>query len=1072
MELPTRSLKIGRFVWSFDKYGIGQVIGLENGKCTVRFFRSIIDSIELEYDVAEVERAYLSKHTRAYISGVDGSWTVGRLVDGFIEDNELIYEVQFPNRVVRKVFEAQIRVRCFLPIEDSASILAAGGIETQFLYDKRRAALESLTQARAACQGLAGLLSASVELLPHQIEVARRVLGDPVQRYLLADEVGLGKTIEACAIIRQTLLDNPQDRVVVLAPSSLTGQWTRELSLRFFVKAPRYQLLVQSFDEINDIDPSKVDTLVIDEAHNLIPSEPIGDPTYAAIERIAEGARKILLISATPVLGHERTLLALLHLLDPQTYRLDEEDTFVEKVRRRQEFGRLLLALNPNQPPALLRRTLRLIRELVRSDETVDQYISAIERELQNGCDEAIASAVRALQRHIGETYRLHQRIIRTRRRDLTNDVLAPRTSVLATLEEDEDERTPLLVDAIDQWRQRSLEALTTIFPDERDAIEQDMAARYALLHEALGIDVEACAMELRRQLDSIQMGRVVTFKEDEDVLAFALGITEQTTYETRADLARNVIQNALSLLGRKVRNPRLVVFGTSADFVQSVADPLEKDLSIDMFRIVESSDEDDVNEAVQGFMKAPEGAVLICDRRGEEGLNLQFAHGIVHLDLPLAPARIEQRIGRLDRFGRSRRFPEIYHWVVLPFSDDYHPWQAWFELLRDGFQVFGESISEAQFLLDDLQKAVELALYRRGAAGLQELTSHVKDALAEERQRLDEQYALDSRSTESNNPNDVFWAIKEADARKHYLPFDDWVTEVLGFRRQPLDKAHTIFRLHWDDTTRVPKEPWQEFIDEEQLALPMTYDRSNVANWQGLRMVRPGLEFVDSIEKLLRWDDRGMAFATWRFDSRWTGEGRGIWLGFRLTYVLDADVVAAQRTLGDKVGGPAGRILRRRMDSLLPPWTTTVDVDIEMNPVVDTLLQEILARPYTVREDEGGRRDFNLGSRRDALYTTIGFRELANACWLAKQTSEALLRGSSQFLNWSDANVRRAVGELKADNERLKRRSEAIFRETENWDCGIELEMNVNDAIADTLGSPLVRLDSIGLFIVSNVRP
>ena len=251
-----------------------------------------------------------------------------------------------------------------------------------------------------------------------------------------------------------------------------------------------------------------------------------------------------------------------------------------------------------------------------------------------------------------------------------------------------------------------------------------------------------------------------------------------------------------------------------------------------------------------------------------------------------------------------------------------------------------------------------------------------------------------------------------------------------------------------------------------------MTYDRSNVANLQGLRLVRPGLEFVDSIEKILRWDDRGMAFATWRFDSRWTGEGRGIWLGFRLTYVLEANLDAAQRILGDKVGGPVVRILRRRMDSLLPPWTTTVDVDIEMNPVVDSLLQEILARPYTDREDEGGRRDFNLGSRRDALYTTIGFSELADACWIAKQTSEALLRSSSQFLNWSDANVRHAVGELKADNERLKRRSEAIFRETKSWDCGIELEINVNNAIADSLGSPLVRLDAIGLFIVSNAQP
>lgn len=1068
-----RTPKLGRFVWTFDKYGLGQVIGLQDGRCTVRFFKSINDSLDFEYDTANVEGAYLLPQTRAYVRGEDGDWTVGRVVDVFPEADRIFYDIQFPNRIYRRIPEADLRIRCLLPIEDPTAVLAAGGIETQYLYDRRRAALECLSEARAVSHGITGLLSASVELLPHQVEVARRVLGDPVQRYLLADEVGLGKTIEACAIIRQAILDNPEERVIVLTPASLTGQWGSELASRFFVQAPKHRLLVLSFDHLNRVDPSEVDTLVIDEAHNLIPSEPTEDPTYKTLERIALRARRLLLISATPVLGHERTLLALLHLLDPQTYRLDEEGAFVAKVRRRQEFGRLLLALNPRQRPALLRRTLQLLRELVHEDEVVDQLVASIEEGIQAGHDAALAEAVRALQYHIGDTYRLHQRLVRTRRRDLPADVLAPRASVLATLQEDDDDRTPLLVEALDQWRLRSLEALATIPDSDHEVFERRMADRYARLHEALGISVEACADELREQLESVRTGRELSFESDEDALTFAIRQSEEETFGTRADLAKLVVQNALRVLGQKTRQPRLVVFGTSTGFVQAVADQLDGDPSTIVFRVVQSSDEEDVVKAVEGFLNAPRAAVLTCDRRGEEGLNLQFAHGIVHLDLPLAPARIEQRIGRLDRFGRERNpIREIHHWVVAPYFEDYHPWQAWFELLRNGFKVFDESISEVQFLLDDLQEAVRLALYHRGALGLRELTSHVMDAMAQERQRLDEQYALDRRTTGSVDPEDVFRAIKRVDTERHYLPIDDWLTEVLMFRRQPLDDIHAAFRLHWTHQTLLPREPRHELITEDQLAQPMTYDRGYAAQTRGLRLVRSGLELVDSLEGLLRWDDRGTAFGTWRADPRWTGEGRGIWLGFRLTYVLQANIEAARHSLGDWLDERVVRSLRRRMDALLPPWTTTVDVDIEMNPVTDSLLRDILARPYSDREDELGRRDFNLGSRRDVLYSTIGFAELADACRHAKEASETLLRTSLQFQQWADASVRRAVGQLKTDNERLKRRNDATIKETGRADPTIERDVLINETIIAALRSPSVRLDAIGLFVVSNSQP
>ena len=536
MVRSIRSPRVGAFVWTFDETGLGQISAVEDDRCTIRFFKSANESFELDYDIVQVEYAYLPPHTRVFVRDEDGSWTVGRILDCLPEDDGLFYYVRFPNRQERTLSESELLVRCFLIVDDPAAVLSAGGMETQYFHDRRRAVLECLSQSRAASYGLTGLLSASVELLPHQIDVVRRVLNDRLQRYLLADEVGLGKTIEACAVIRQAIYDNPSERVVVLAPASLTGQWTRELSWRFFVETPKHQLRVLPFEELHNIDPSGVDTLVIDEAHNLISDEPSFDADYQAIELLSSRARRLLLISATPVLGNERTLLALLHLLDPQNYQLDEEDAFREKVRNSQEFGRLLLALNPDQPAAFLRRTLNQLKELIPSDELSGQLVVKIEHAMDVGDASLTSMHVASLHQHIAETYRLHQRLIRTRRRDLTDLTLSDRNSVIDTLLEDEDERSPNLVEALDQWRNRSLEGLADLPSQDKDEYELAMVDRNARLHEALGISVEACGEELAEQLNNVKAGRGLSFNQDEDALEYALQQVDEDT-----NLVRNL---------------------------------------------------------------------------------------------------------------------------------------------------------------------------------------------------------------------------------------------------------------------------------------------------------------------------------------------------------------------------------------------------------------------------------------------------------------------------------------------------------------------------------------------------
>ena len=156
--------------------------------------------------------------------------------------------------------------------------------------------------------------------------------------------------------------------------------------------------------------------------------------------------------------------MALLHLLDPLAYRLEDEEDFVQKLERRQEFGRLLLTIRPDQNPVFLRISLRQLRELVPGDEFVASLVARIEQSLDDQDRESISANVKEFHRHISDTYRLHQRLIRTRRRDLSNQESLTRVALAPMLAEDEDERSPQMVDALDQWRRLSLDALETKF--------------------------------------------------------------------------------------------------------------------------------------------------------------------------------------------------------------------------------------------------------------------------------------------------------------------------------------------------------------------------------------------------------------------------------------------------------------------------------------------------------------------------------------------------------------------------------------------------------------------------------
>ncbi|MCC3605014.1 MAG: hypothetical protein JGK24_17760 [Microcoleus sp. PH2017_29_MFU_D_A] len=253
--------------------GIGKVTELSYSTATVEYFCSIGQRLEKILPLTSLSRVRLPPQTRCYIQPENqDTWIIGRIFDW--DEDKSLYRIDLPDKKIALVAEQEIYVRCNLPIDDPIEILAMKGQETPYFHDRRLAFVRCLIQQGAVSRGMTGLISANIDLYPHQVEVVRRVLEDPIQRYLLADEVGLGKTIEAGAILRQYLLDEPQGRAVVIVPQYLREQWLQELENKFYLSdflsefADRVQVL--AVEDVDRVSPNAaLGFLILDTLETL-----------------------------------------------------------------------------------------------------------------------------------------------------------------------------------------------------------------------------------------------------------------------------------------------------------------------------------------------------------------------------------------------------------------------------------------------------------------------------------------------------------------------------------------------------------------------------------------------------------------------------------------------------------------------------------------------------------------------------------------------------------------------------------------------------------------------------------
>jgi ATP-dependent helicase HepA len=518
-----------------------------------------------------------------------------------------------------------------------------------------------------------GLIGGRIDLLGHQLYIAREVTERANQRVLLADEVGLGKTIEAGLIIHKLIVTERASRVLILVPETLIHQWLiemlRRVNLEFTILDAERCEAIGLDSEVNPFETTQLalcpldlltdpgrqlqceqagwDVLVVDEAHRLSQMAPdrVAEREYEGIALLARSTPNVLLLTATPeqlgIEGHFERL----QLLDPNRYH--DPVAFAAEEAGYETLSRLVGAL--------------------------DDLQRAIEHE-ELGSVAALARAANVASSPLAQVLLSHefQRLSQT----------------LTTLAEPSDRYRDLAAsrDDIDHFIQSLLDRHGTgrvVFRNTRASVGG--FADRALHFHPLEI-TEPLADLTRQTLDDLVTAPSTVLGE------------RWSSTDARVSWLVHFLASD--------RNRKVLVICALDDTARSLELYLRLDLGLRSSVFHTGMDLVARDRSAAYFAQVEDGAqVLVCSESGSEGRNFQFCSDLVLFDLPMNPDLLEQRIGRLDRIGQLRTVN-----VHLPHypGTGQHVLARW---LHEGAGAIEAPLMSARALFDEMRPELERAM-------------------------------------------------------------------------------------------------------------------------------------------------------------------------------------------------------------------------------------------------------------------------------------------------------------------------------------------------------------------------
>ena len=1075
-----------------ENLGLGKATA-SGEKWLVEYFDAPSKPVALTLSVNEklILPRVLGKNARVFYQNPrTEQWLVGRIR----EHEDGIVEVRFADRQDVRLHQSHIFVRWKVPISDPTNYLAAFVTETPQYASARSRFQRSYVLQRGAASGMKALLSSAIELEPHQINVIRRVLSDPCQRYLLADEVGLGKTIEAGVVVRQAVLDDPAGHLVmVVTPSSLVQQWRGELSARFGLGVYLDDTVhVMSFDAfaLLEFDTDAVSLLVIDEAHHLaFDSGNTESALYSKVSGAAKRIPRLLLLSATPVLRNESGFLRMLHLLDPVVFELENETAFREKIQHRQSLAESVAALEPENA-LFLDAVLDGLDATLKNDSRLLDLTRRLRLTLASLPDESdpqLRQDISALKAHLGETYRLHRRILRNRRkaiRFLTSGRRCGETWFAANSD------TKRIENLLEEWRIARVDAdMGPEYSDKESDVEFYWSALVAVIEQPAKLE-KIC---LDRIAVICRNSKIAGAEKEETILRQIISISNHEYWvENRLIALVDGLRNQLADSSRRV-----IVFCTNEETADVVFSALNDSFPRTVARHL--NEDQDATGAWKEFLDGTFVRILVCGQYGEEGLNLQGGRKvIVHFNMPLHPNRIEQRIGRADRYCAGYPVESVTICDVGSSAQE-----AWLGLLKNGFAVFDRSISSLQYLVELELSSLPNSCFEGGPAAITELALRLggeSGDIAKEVRLIDQQDALDELAPLSEEETEALLDV-DGEWREIREAALGWCVDTLMFQLvETAQEVHTKpvetpYRFQYvapgnpADATLIPLIG---FLDSFVGALdfnargggrasqPRTHVHAShrtTAIRRNCRPLRYGDEFIEAMQAFSLADDRGRSFAMWRWAPKGEIAPQEV-AYFRYDFAVETAIGLAESVLASSDLGlsTASRsAISRRADVLFPPYIESIWVDEDGVEVKDPIVKSLLELPYNKDETTGEYQDLNLRADRLRSLKLIQpqvFENWARRCENARDCAKSSLEIGSELTRRKAEAMHRSVLAAEQRFAQLESRIQLLDgNEAESERHALALEKMIVEALHAGISAPSIRVDIAGVMFLSRAK-
>ncbi len=566
------------------------------------------------------------------------------------------------------------------------------------------------------------LLDAKVELNPHQVEAALFAFKSPYSKgAILADEVGLGKTIEAGILLSQQWAENKR-RILIICPSSLRKQWFNELADKFYLNSEvienknfnsKYKSGVTNpFDDNTSIkicsyqyaskqaeliQLTSWDLVVMDEAHYLRNVHKNPDSIASRIKNAIKDHKKVLL-TATPLQNRLEELFGLVSIIDDGVF--GDIKTFRKQyINGEGDLTELKEKLKP-----IVKRTLRQdVREFVPYRERIpitQQFIpTEEEKTLYNNVLEYLRSeniyALPKAQKHLMESVMFKLLGSSSFAIAKTLEALIKRLNLMLTT-------SKVVEDEIISWFEEEYEN----FDDERDETDED-TQEYTEITAADKVNI-------KNEIDTLTQYLLLANSIENNEKGEKLIIALETGFEKLKQLGANqkaliftestrTQQYLFERLSKEKYKGKIVLFnGNNSDelsgsiYQKWVADK-------NNYGKLSNSKSVDIRNALVDAFKSDDYQIMIATEAAAEGINLQFCSMVVNYDLPWNPQRIEQRIGRCHRYG------QLYDVVVVNFLNSENEVEnRVYELLGQKYNLFQGVFGSSDHVLGSIENGVD----------------------------------------------------------------------------------------------------------------------------------------------------------------------------------------------------------------------------------------------------------------------------------------------------------------------------------------------------------------------------